>query len=150
MDVRSQDGGPTDMGLLLVVTAQAAITPLTAKDLFDEPPLGEQHKSLLLGIPADNLQLIAHLLLDLLLELLSATACIGKNGSQIPAPRGFFDINQQAQSTGALIGVGRNHNSVEQIAAHVTEFDTLAPFHFFSAIIAFAPATPLGYPVPSS
>lgn len=139
VEVGDLEGGARDVGLALVVAAQAPVSSLAAKQLLDEPSLGQGHEAPLFFIPMHDVERPAQLLLHLRLELLAGKARIGEDGLQVPAPRALLGLDEHRQGTSAFIRISRQNHRFEQVAAHVAQLDALAPVDLFGPVIAPAP-----------
>ena len=106
MDVGTLERGAGAAWALLIVSAGSAVSPLAAKDLFDEPAVGQHLKPA--GLDAlDNIEPHPALLLNLVPEAFTAKAAVGVNHLHLAPPRFVFDLKKQRQSTDALIQAGR-------------------------------------------
>ncbi len=143
LEVGDLEVGARDVGLALVVAAQAPVSSLAAKQLLDEPSLGQGHEAPLFFIPMHDVERPAQLLLHLRLELLAGKARIGEDGLQVPAPRALLGLDEHRQGTSAFIRISRQNHRFEQVAAHVAQLDALAPVDLFGPVIAPAQARPL-------
>lgn len=145
VDVCTLERGAGDVWVLLVVAAGSAVTALTAKNLLDEPAVGQHLKALLFCMQAlDDVQRDTALLLDLAFKALAAKALaakatVGVNDLHMAPPGFVFDVEQQRQSTHPLIQVGRQHDGIQEVTAFVTQTHALAPADFLGSIITTRP-----------
>ena len=127
--------------ILLVVTAQSAITPPASKQLLDQPPFALHTKTLLSWLLDSNVQRPSKLFLHLRFKLRPSKAFISPDKSDALTPRSGLDFLKQQQRSGTLSGVGGYHNAFEPVAACVTQRHALAPAQLLGPIVSTRPST---------
>lgn len=106
-------GGSARSGILLVVSAQSAVTSPAPKELLDEPAFALHTKAL-----------------------------VYPDEGGVVAPQGGFDPFQQKQRPCTLSHVSRQHHAFEPVAARIAQRHPLAPAQPFDPVIAMRPPFP--------
>ena len=139
MERSDLESRPAALRILLVVTAQSAITSPASKQLLDQPPFALHTKTSLSRLLDSNVQLPTKLFLHLRFKLCTTKAFVRPDENDVLAPRSGFDFLEQQQRSGTLSRVGGYHDAFEPVAACVTQRHALATTELLGPIVSTRP-----------